>query len=338
MGLPSLWNFQFNLGRMSKMGGSSWSDDAYTDRVSTRAATGAKSFAYDDDIKTGKVKAATHVALDPSKMKAGCRECRDSADHPTSNPIFVGLDVTGSMGKVPGMMQLKLKELMALLLKKGYIDDPAICVTGIGDAEANDRAPFQVGQFESGIEIENDLTNLYIEGGGGGNSHESYDLAIYFLARMTKTDAFEKRNKKGYAFIICDEALPSRCKASVLAKVFNVNEQADIPIETLVAEALSRWELYCIVPAMTSNFRTSLQTSWKNALGERVIFLDDPDTVVETIATCIGMCEEAVDLNDIAKDLADVGVSGSGAAAVGRALAKVGGGAISTKGTGLATL
>lgn len=155
---------------------------------------------------------------------------------------------------------------------------------------------------------------------------------------MTKCDAFEKRGKKGYAFIICDEALPSRCKASVLAKVFNVTEQADIPIEILVAEALSRWELYCIVPAMTSNFRTDLQNSWKNALGERVIFLDDPDTVVETIATCIGMCEEAVDLDNIAKDLADVGVGSSGAAAVSRALAKVGGGAISTKGTGLATL
>ena len=320
------------------MGGSSWSDDDYTSRSTLRSSTGKKAFAYDDDIRSGKVKAATHAALDPSKMKAGCRECRDSADHPTSNPIFIGLDVTGSMGKVPGMMQVKLKELMALLLKKGYIDDPAICVTGIGDAEASDRAPFQVGQFESGIEIENDLTNLYIEGGGGGNNHESYDLAFYFLARMTKTDAFEKRGKKGYAFIIGDESLPSRCKASVLANVFNVTEQADVPIEVLVSEALARWEVYCIVPAMTSNFRSSLQTSWVKVLGERVIFLDDPDTVVETIATCIGMCEEAIDADDIAKDLADVGVSSSGAAAVGRALAKVRGGAISTKGTGLATL
>lgn len=320
------------------MGSSNWSDDAYADRASLRAATGAKSFAYDDDIKTGKVKAATHAALDPSKMKAGCRECRDSKEHPNSNPVFIGLDVTGSMGKVPGMMQVKLKELMALLLKKGWIEDPAICVTGIGDAEAGDRAPFQVGQFESGIEIENDLTNLYIEGGGGGNNHESYDLAIYFLARMTKTDAFEKRGKKGYAFIICDESLPSRCKASVLANVFNVTEQADIPIEVLIKEALEKWELYCLVPAMTSNYRSSLQNSWKKALGERVIFLDDPETVVETIATCVGICEESVDLNDVAKDLADVGVSSNGAAAVSRALAKVSGGAISTKGTGLATL
>lgn len=322
------------------MGGTSWSDDAYIDRKSLRAATGTKSFAYDDDIKTGKTKAATHAALDPSKMKAGCRECRDSAAHPNSNPVFIGLDVTGSMGSVPRMMQEKLKELMALLVKKGWIDDPAICVCGIGDAEgfSPDKAPFQVGQFESGIEIENDLTNLYIEGCGGGNNHESYDLAIYFLARGTKTDAFEKRGKKGYAFIIGDEGLRSRCDARVLANTFGVIEEADIPIETLVKEALTKWELYCIVPAMTSNYRTSLQDSWKKVLGERVIFLDEPSTVVETIAACIGVCEESVDLDNIAKDLADVGVSGGGAAAVSRALAKVSGGAISTKGTGLATL
>ena len=30
---------------------------------------------------------------------------------------------------------------------------------------------------------------------------------MYFLARCVKTDAWEKRNKKGYAFIICDEEL-----------------------------------------------------------------------------------------------------------------------------------
>lgn len=67
------------------MGGTSWSDSAYIDRATLRSSTGTKSFAYDDDIKTGKVAAKTHVALDPSKMKAGCRECRDSTEHPTKS-------------------------------------------------------------------------------------------------------------------------------------------------------------------------------------------------------------------------------------------------------------
>lgn len=146
------------------MGGTSWLDSDYTDRAALRSSTGTKTFDYSDKVRAGKA-APVNVGLDPTKMKGGERECRDSADHPNSNPIFVGLDVTGSMQRVPVTMQTKLKELMALLLRKGLIDDPAICITGIGDAETGDRAPFQVGQFESGIEIENDLTNLFLEGG-----------------------------------------------------------------------------------------------------------------------------------------------------------------------------
>lgn len=322
------------------MGGSTWMDSDYTDRVALRAATGTKAFAYSAAAAAGTV-APTHTTLDPSKMKAGGRECRDSDDHPESNPIFIGLDVTGSMQRVPAQMQLKLKELMALLLRKGYITDPAICVTGIGDAEAGDKAPFQVGQFESGIEIENDLTNLYLEGGGGGNAHESYDLALYFLARLVKTDAWEKRQKKGYAFIICDESLPSRCKATSITKVFNITEQGDIPIEELIKEVLEKWELFVIVPNMTQNYKTSYQDSWVKVLGQRLIYLDDPNAVVETIATAIGLQEESVDMASVASHLKDVsGLTDKAIKSVTTALAKVEGTGMvkATKGTGLATL
>lgn len=158
------------------------------------------------------------------------------------------------------------------------------------------------------------------------------------MSRCVKTDAFEKRNKKGYAFIICDEALPSRCKATSVAKVFNQTIQGDIPIEILVNEVLQKWELFVIVPNMTNHYRSSLQDSWTKVLGQRVIFLEDPEVVVETIATCIGLCEESTDLNDVVKDLKDVGTSADGAAAVTRALAKIGGGSLTkaTEGTGLA--
>lgn len=324
------------------MGGSSWSDDDYSTRASVRAATGAKAFAYDDDITTGKTAAVAHVSLDPTKMKGGMRECRDSADHPNSNPIYVGLDVTGSMQKVPKNMQLKLKELMALLLRKGYIDDPAICISAIGDFEARDKVPFQLGQFESGLEVENDLTNLFLEGGGGGNSYENYDIALYFLARCTKTDAWEKRGKKGYAFIICDEALPAKCKRSTIKAIFDQEVEDDVPTSTLVEEVLERWELFCIVPNLTDHYKSKLQDSWQAILGQRVIFLDDPEAIVETIGSCIGLCEESVDIVSLVADLKDVGLSDSAAKSVTRALAKVEGtgGALSklSVGTGLGSL
>jgi hypothetical protein len=319
------------------MGGTSWSDDAYVSRSAMRASEGIETFDYHKKVSTGKAAAAPHVKMDPSKMNAGARECRDSDAHPTSNAIYLGLDVTGSMSGVPRLFQQKLKELLALLLKKDYITDPAICVSAIGDANY-DSAPFQLGQFESGIEIEDDLTNLYLEGGGGGNSYESYDLALYFLARCTKTDCFEKRGKKGYAFIICDEGLPKFCDRKLVKKVFN-HEVQDILVADLFKEVLAKWELFCIVPSGTNHYKTRMQDAWKEQLGQRVIYLDEPDKVVETIAACIGLSEDSVDSDGLVADLVDVGLSEKSAKVVTKALAKVEGGiAVKTKGTGLATL
>ena len=44
-----------------------------------------------------------------------------------------------------------------------------------------------------------------LEGGGGGQMRESYELAMYFMARHTSLDCHEKRGKRGYLFIIGDE-------------------------------------------------------------------------------------------------------------------------------------
>ena len=325
------------------MGGSTWSDSHYRDRATLRSKTGKKTFAYDNDIRSGKSAKAAHQTLDPAKLKAGKREARDSDEHPESNPVFVGLDVTASMSVVPTMIQKKLPSLMGLLLRKGYLTDPAICVSAIGDVEC-DSVPLQIGQFESGIEIEDDITNLYMEGGGGGNRHESYDLALYFLARCTSCDAFEKRGKKGYAFIICDEELRPHVSRSAVARVFGDDHklEADIGIETILAEALEKWELYCIVPKLTNHFSDpSYKERWRDLLGERVLLLEDPDGISELIASCIGVLEDNADMASLATDLKDEGASDSVAAAVGTALAKVGdnaGLAIAGANTGLTEL
>ena len=54
----------------------------------------------------------------------------------------------------------------------------------IGDATC-DRAPLQVGQFESDNRMDDDLGRILLEGGGGGQKTESYELAMYFMARHT---------------------------------------------------------------------------------------------------------------------------------------------------------
>jgi len=320
------------------MGGTSWSDEHYSSRALHRSATNAPTFAHDDAIRKGKTAAAAHHSLDPAKLKAGIRECRDSAQHPESVPVFVGFDVTGSMNTVPGILQANLCSLMGLLLRKSYLADAAICVAGVGDATC-DRAPLQVGQFESGIEIENDLTNLFLEGGGGGQRTESYELALYFLARKTVCDAWEKRQKKGYAFLIGDEMAYPRVDRHQVENIFGDKLEASIPLEQIVKEAQERWEVFYILPNLTSYYNEPrILEFWKQHLGQQALRLEDPAAISDFIAAQIGVCEGAVDLSGLAQDLGEAGRS---ADTVTKAVVlRDGPGAVAnvTKGTGLTTL
>src|SRR5262245_21339836 len=198
------------------MGGTRWSDDHYRERARLRAKAGKDAFEYDHDVRAGKVAAEVHQKMNPFGVTV--RESRDSEAHPTSHAVGVLFDVTGSMQSVPKILQANLPKLMSLLIRKGYLEHPQILIGAIGDATC-DQAPLQIGQFESGIEIEEDLAKLYLEGGGGGHITESYELAMYFMARHTSLDCFEKRHKRGYLFLIGDELPYGKVKKNEVAEV-----------------------------------------------------------------------------------------------------------------------
>ena len=68
------------------------------------------------------------------------RESRDSDIHPESHAVAVLFDVTGSMQKVPRILQENLPRLMGLLIRKGYLEHPHILIGAIGDATCDDAA------------------------------------------------------------------------------------------------------------------------------------------------------------------------------------------------------
>ena len=302
------------------MGHTVWSDAHYHKRASRLAATGRSAFAHDEDIRQRRALAGVHPLLDPAKLKNGRRESRDSARHPTSRAVAVLFDVTGSMREVPQLMQQHLCRLFDLLVDKKYLTDPAVLVGGIGDATC-DVAPLQVGQFESGNEVEDDLSRLYLEGGGGGQQTESYELALYFLARKTALDCQEKRGQRGYAFLIGDELPYRRVKRREVELVFGDTLPADIPLEKIVAEVQKKYELFYILPNLTSYYNDpKITATWRDLLGQNVIRLGDPATISEAIAATIGLAERSVDPGDLAADLRESGASGTAASAVSAAL------------------
>lgn len=296
------------------MGSGIWSTDVYSAAASYRAAKGASAFAYSDSGAR-----SAHPDLDPHKV--ALRESRDSDEHPNSLAVAVLFDVTGSMRGVPRTLQTKLPDLLGLLLRKGYATDPQILFGAIGDATC-DRAPLQVGQFESDNRMDEHLGRILLEGGGGGQMSESYELAMYFMARHTSIDCFEKRGRRGYLFIIGDELPYPQVKRREVERVIGERLRRDIPTKDLVAELTRIYDVYYILPAGSSYAGDSrVLAAWRELLGQNVLELDDLDAVCETIALTVGLGEDAIDLREGLDDLDEIG-SNAGST-VGKALAKL---------------
>ena len=289
------------------MGYGGWSTNVYSAAASMRAAAGIDPFAY-SVLGATKV----HKDLDPKDVKI--RESRDSDEHPESTAISVILDVTGSMIDIPRQVQAKLAGLFGLLLRKGYVVDPQILFGAIGDA-FTDHAPTQFAQFESDNRLDDQLGLILLEGNGGGQKHESYELALYFMARHTSIDCFEKRGKKGYLFIVGDEMAYPRVLARQVAQLIGDKLEGDIELADIVAEASRTWDIYFIQPTSGSSYNADPEVKrfWNRLLGENVLQLDNPDAVCEVIALAIGMREGTIDLDQGIQDLLELGMDSEAA-------------------------
>lgn len=175
--------------------------------------------------------------LDPKKKM---RECCDSEEHPNTRPVILALDVTGSMGGAAVEVAKKLNVVMTGLYEK--VADVEFLVMGIGDL-AYDDAPIQASQFESDIRIAEQLDKIYFEGGGGGNSYESYTAAWYFGVRHTKLDCWN-RGKKGIIITMGDEPLNPYLPKNSLSDVTGDNLQGDVETKDLYEEASRKFDIY----------------------------------------------------------------------------------------------
>lgn len=232
------------------------------------------------------------VDFDPKAIKV--RESVDSDANPNSTPIIVALDVTGSMGAIPHqLVQGNLGTLMQELLDRRPVSDPHLMFMGVGDADY-DRAPLQTTQFEADIRIAEQLQKIFLEGGGGGNSSESYNLPWYFAATKTSCDAIAKRGKKGYLFTIGDEEPPATLRAQHIQNILGLDAQSDLASEDVLAMAERGFHVFHIIVEQGSHYRSHgarVREAWNQLLGQRVILLSDYTKLAEVIVSTIQMHE-----------------------------------------------
>ena len=222
------------------MGGGAWTTKAYKNYVST--SRGIDSL---DGITTSSMNqfyTSRHLdpALDPKGVKF--RECCDSDEHPNTIPIILGLDVTGSMGSACAAVARQLDKIITGLYSD--VKDVEFMVMGIGDF-AYDDAPLQVSQFESDVRICDQLGKIWFEGGGGGNSFESYTSAWYFGLNHTKLDCWS-RGKKGIIITMGDEPLNPYLPGRAFKRIFGYDSQ-DIDTVELYKQVTEKFDVYHII-------------------------------------------------------------------------------------------
>lgn len=301
------------------MGSGRWSPDTYTRRAQQRNASGQDAFAYNDQARrSGQL--LVHQTLDPNGL--GFRESRDSNEHPESNSIIVGLDVSGSMAAVVRGIHEDLPQLFQLLLEREYIPHPQIMFSAFSNGRC-DKVPLQVGQFESDNRMDENLENMIL--GGGCDIRESAELILYIAAYHTAIDCYEKRQKRGYLFIITDEMAYESVMKDQVEKIVGQQFDADIPLEEVIAKVKEMYNLYIIIPTGASHGGDpKVYNFYEQYVGKQyVIRLDTPSDVSEVIALTIGISEGTIGLDDGIEDLREIGAKDNNIEQVAKALSSL---------------
>ena len=238
-------------------------------------------------------------ALDPKGVML--RESCDGEDNPESNAIIIGLDVTGSMGMIAHEIAKEgLGTLIEGILERKPVVDPHILIAAIGDV-ACDSSPLQISQFEADERIIQQLTDIYVEGGGGGNNTESYDLPWYFAGTRTEIDCFTKRGQKGYLFTVGDEMPPAGLRAKDIKRVFGSDDQRNYSAAELLEIAEEKYHVFHLIVEEGGYCRGRQKSkvigSWKELMGSRAIPLSNYRHMSEVILACIEISEAGEDVD-----------------------------------------
>lgn len=262
------------------MGSGCWVETKFIETKTTKGFATMDCFV---DMPTQKIFTMDkiHKNLNPYKV---VRECCETEEHPNTIPIVLGLDVTGSMNRACKSCLDSLNETI-INLYKDY-KDVEIAIAGIGDF-AYDRYPFQLSQFESDARIADNLFNLYIENGGGGNSWESYTALWYGGLYHTKLDCWE-RGKKGILISLGDENLNYSLPKDGILRVFGDVVQDDVETKELYKHVLEKFDVYHIAITNDSSYwryKDKIKETWGELLGQNLIIStsDDLPDVISSI-------------------------------------------------------
>jgi hypothetical protein len=236
-----------------------------------------------------------HPKMNPRGVRM--RECRDSAEHPDSLAVCFALDTSGSMGAIPDLLaRRELPNFMKTLMDSG-VAHPQVLFMAFVDASC-DQTPLQVGQFESTAELMDKWLTLTTLAGNEGCAYsgplrggESYELALFFAARHTAVDGWEKRQRKGYLFMTGDEEAYPAVPRETVTKVLGYDPQVDVPLPAVMTELRAKWNPFFIIP---DQGRRAVEPFWREHFGDNTICLEGAVDTCTASALLVALSEGVV--------------------------------------------
>jgi hypothetical protein len=220
-------------------------------------------------------------------------------------PIVVIGDSTGSMGDSARVVHDKRPLLWGQIEHHGYLADPAMSIAVVGDHTDN-QWPFQVSDFENDpAKIDEWMKRCFLEGGGGGTMHESYLEIAFYYSRAVEWKA--RKGRKGYLFMIGDEAPYAKVTPAVAKKHFGIALDESISAEEVMKELRKRFHVFFLqVPyngGKDPGATQEVTEAWKPLLSQSVISLTEPNSVVDVMLGLIATIEGVRTLDSYDRDM-----------------------------------
>jgi len=230
--------------------------------------------------------------LDPKRWKDQNLTC-DKGD-----PVVFALDVTGSMGEWTKIIYDKMPMFYGQIMMQKYLQDPAISFCAIGDAKT-DNAPLQVSEFGQGKEIDQLISKMWLEGNGGGNEHESYEMSAYFYGRHCSFS----NARLPFFFVTGDEGYWETTTSEMIERVMGIGV-GNINGASLWKDLMKKFNVFHIKKAYYSGSEPAINKQWCDTLGsERVLHITNPKACIDVMLGAIALTSGSRTLDEYVKDM-----------------------------------
>jgi len=204
----------------------------------------------------------------------------------SSAPLIIVIDETGSMGDWPATIFSKLPYLENE--GKEYLgEDFEIAFMAIGDAYNSEQYPLQVRPFAKGLQLKDRLKELVIEGKGGGQTTETYELAaLYANEKVDISKAI-----KPIMIFIGDEKCYDTIDPVAAKDLMGINLEKTLTTRAVFEKLKEKYSVYLIRKAYGSTGDNSMSSDdktitdhWAKLLGEdHISNLPKAERVVDVI-------------------------------------------------------